>query len=174
MAFCRRYNHCGQNWLKATGRVKLSACWDFAFGANAAKFYSERGAMREHNLSYVTDLPVSRRLWALVTGDRTRLWQAGEQQSAVQNLARVARSMKSQQALKYGGQVADCNLPAILLNLFIFLYEPLHMVSHQCMQCSKRQCLCFFRLIAFIHKVIFQADLALEVHGLESGAQLVI
>ena len=26
-----------------------------------------------------TDLPVSRRLWALATGDRTRLWQAGEQ-----------------------------------------------------------------------------------------------
>jgi hypothetical protein len=51
--------------------------------------------MREHSLSYVTDLPVSRRLWALATGDRTRLWQAGEQRSAVQNLARAARSVKS-------------------------------------------------------------------------------
>ena len=57
----------------------LSACWDFAFGANAAKFCSDRGVMREHSLSYVTE----------------------EQRRAGRNLARVAQSVKSQQALTW-------------------------------------------------------------------------
>ncbi|MEQ8703191.1 MAG: hypothetical protein RIC19_04695, partial [Phaeodactylibacter sp.] len=48
------------------------------FGANAAKFCSDQGVMREHSLSYVTE----------------------EQRRAGQNLARVARSVKSQHALK--------------------------------------------------------------------------
>lgn len=42
-----------------------------------------------------------------------------EQRSAVQNLARAARSMKSNQALKYGGQATNCNLPAILLSAYL-------------------------------------------------------
>jgi len=46
------------------------------------------GVMREH--PYGRDRPVR----------RTRLWQAGEQRRAGQNLARAARSVKSQHALK--------------------------------------------------------------------------
>jgi hypothetical protein len=29
----------------------LRLCWEFAFGANLVKFYSERGTMKEHSLS---------------------------------------------------------------------------------------------------------------------------
>jgi hypothetical protein len=29
----------------------LRLCWEFAFGANAVKFYSEQGAMKEPSLS---------------------------------------------------------------------------------------------------------------------------
>jgi hypothetical protein len=57
--------------------LSLRACWDFAFGANAAKFYSEQGAMREHSRSYVTE----------------------EQRSSGENLARTAQRVKSKQAL---------------------------------------------------------------------------
>jgi len=58
--------------------MNLRACWDFAFGANAAKFYSEQGALREHSHSYVTE----------------------EQRSSGENLARTAQRVKSKQALR--------------------------------------------------------------------------
>ncbi len=58
-------------------KEKLRVCLGFSFEANAAKFYSEQGVMREHSRSYVTE----------------------EQRSSGQNLARAARSVKSEQAL---------------------------------------------------------------------------
>ncbi len=68
----------------------IRVCWEFAFGANTAKFYSERGlskrklvnctkrmGYREHSLSYATE----------------------EQECTGENLARTARRVKSKHAL---------------------------------------------------------------------------
>ncbi len=79
--------------------MQLRACWEFAFEANAAKFYSERDlskrklanrtkrmGCREHSLSYATEEVI------VPTDTITRC--TGE------NLARTARRVKSKHALK--------------------------------------------------------------------------
>jgi hypothetical protein len=55
----------------------IRVCWGFDFGASAAKFCHEQGAMREHSHSYATE----------------------EQRSTGQNLASAAQKVNPQQTL---------------------------------------------------------------------------
>jgi len=43
------------NIFHLTGFTPLRACSGFVFGASEAKFGAERGVMREHSQSYVTE-----------------------------------------------------------------------------------------------------------------------
>ena len=68
-------------------KLGLRACLNFAFGANAAKFCSGQGVMKEHSPSYVTE----------------------EQRSTGQNLARAAQSVIFKQALKKAAPFQDAS-----------------------------------------------------------------